>query len=71
MNIYIWKEIEHLTLRWHSRGGLVITANSLDEAKAIASAKDVMISDKDALPLVLPVVCEKNYVFIFPDAGCC
>ena len=82
MNMFLWKEDTHLTSNYHSGGGLIIFAESTQEAKE--EVKRLTTEDRwgDSRlhpkyewrkpDLVLTVQNQvKAQTMIFPDKGCC
>ena len=76
MKVFIWKNIKKLTDNYHSDGGLVIVAETLQRAIELAEARGVEFSKGDYDELTPSNVYNtddsaEEKVFIFPDAGCC
>lgn len=87
MKVFIWDYVANLTNAYHSSGGLVVVAASLDDARVliknatIDNDNDVPYSqriDDDCKALTEPPA--RTYdttedaapeVFVFPNAGCC
>lgn len=67
MKLFIWQYIEDLTNNYHSGGGLVVVAESLEAAKKLNYAVKDKAPDK-TFDLVGEVQEEQ---FVFPDVGCC
>ena len=86
MKMYLWDYIRHCTDNYHSEGGVVVFANSQDEArikfKEYAtkvfsnswSKAECYIEDDELPELILTITgaepLDKD-VYIFPNAGCC
>lgn len=82
MNVYIWERLAQLTGSYHSGGGAVVVADSLEAARQMVLgyyAKemahetdpepcDVTASEPDA---VYPCEAAEPRLFVFPNAGCC
>lgn len=73
MKIFIWQSIENATQSFHSGGGVVAVAESLEQAISMAEAEGVRFgSQYDSEPVELELSGEQEpRVFVFPDAGCC
>lgn len=72
MNIYIWNRVEHATNSWHPEGGVVVFADTLEEAIYLANAKDGCEIKGEEKPDEVRACSEgEKKVFIMPDAGCC
>ena len=72
MKVFIWKKIKQLTYNYHSDGGAVAIADSLERAiELIKAASPVAQVDDERVTLVCPTDYAKEKVFIFPNAGCC
>lgn len=80
MKIFIWRNVENLTRNWHSDGGLVVVAASLEEARKALAAKDLKNQDGEPCEDVFRNEPDATYdlqgspdakMFFFPNAGCC
>lgn len=76
MNVYVWQRLKRVSGNWHSEGGVVAVAGSLDEARELARTEmsDVEEPDIFAAQPDASYVIDGNpmpRVFVFPDAGCC
>jgi len=74
MKIFILEEVDQVSNRWHSDGGLVIIAKDLEQAKELASLEPECVPTKKewSKALVYNLVEETEpRAFVFPDAGCC
>jgi hypothetical protein len=82
VNVYFWENVTKLTDNYHSSGGVVIVAASLEAARDML--RDYHIRDTyselvgacsayvDEPDRVIPVgETEKPELFVFPDSGCC
>ena len=68
--VFIWNNIDNLTDRYHSEGGLVVIADNLQDAGILAMEKGVRFNDETPTVYELKDTVEDK-VYIFPDAGCC
>ncbi len=76
MNLYIWPDATYLTDNYHSGGGVIAIAPTLERAREIITSaiyydgksnpSSVLTTD----PIVITELT-KEYCMIFPDAGCC
>lgn len=86
MNVYIWESVRHLTDAEHDAGGVVVSAQSLDQARDMLRSstswsnnlrRDAPIpraceAFTDGPDMVYPVAGDAlSAVFLFPDQGCC
>jgi len=72
VNVYIWERVEFATSNYHTEGGVVIFADSLDEARTLANAVEgCEIKETEQPNEVRPCATGEKKVFIMPDAGCC
>lgn len=74
MNIYIFNDVDQLTNNYHPGGGLVVVAESLDQAIALAQADGITSLDVKEIEAVITLKLAHKTpprVFVFPDAGCC
>lgn len=81
MNVYIWDRLECVSANYHSGGGLLIVAESLEAARQIIAEKlddpgpryPVNCDGKTVDPtVVLPTSDNASpMMMVFPDAGCC
>jgi hypothetical protein len=70
--VFIWEYLENVTRSYHSEGGLVVLAESLERAIELAQENGVVFSEEELTPdVILSSDSEGEYVHIFPDAGCC
>lgn len=83
MKIFIFKDVEELTDRYHESGGLVIIARDLERALDLAKnhsecyweegRKCIKLSNKEienVISLNLVEEAEEG-LFLFPNSGCC
>jgi hypothetical protein len=70
MNLYVWPRIEHASDNYHHEGGVVVIAESLPEAVAMAASEGAMIRD-DEQPAEIRDVNGPPVCWVFIDAGCC
>ena len=68
--VFIWNNVDNLTDRYHSEGGLVVIADNLQDAGILAMEKGVRFNDETPTVYELKDTVEDK-VYIFPDAGCC
>lgn len=72
MKVFIWNSLDHVSYSYHSNGGLVVVAQSLERAKELCAEKDAAVSIDQDPSLALDVTEDAvEAVFVFPDAGCC
>ena len=69
MNVYIWEEVDDLTDNYHSGGGTVVIANSLEEARKQLPENCSAQTDHPIFEAELNAITPR--VFVFPNAGCC
>ena len=70
MNVYVWERIERASNNYHPQGGVVVFANTLEEAIDMAAQKGALIAN-DELPDEIRTTKGKKAIYIMPDAGCC
>ena len=71
MNVYVWKRIENATHNWHSEGGVVVFANTLERTVELAASNGADINIEEEPPDEVRKTVGKEMVYIMPDAGCC
>lgn len=72
MNVYIWLEVDKCSDNYHCYGGVVVFADSLEEAKRLANEREgCAIKDTEQPEEVRPCAYGEKKVFIMPNAGCC
>ena len=83
LNLYIWERVNMMSSNWHSEGGVVIVAKSLERAREIAKEhfnpeeEHSTLTDYDTTVFdtepnrVFEVSSSEEYYCDFPDAGCC
>jgi predicted RNase H-like HicB family nuclease len=75
MKVFVWERVDWATTHFHDEGGVIVFAESLEDARALVRA-DASIPSKCGVHTVAPtltVACEETTprVIVFPDAGCC
>ena len=70
MKLFVFSYIGGLTNSWHDGGGLVVVAESLDEAKKINPNIGDVVPDK-VFNLSAKHKADAGYEVIFPDARYC
>lgn len=75
MKIFIWKDVEKVSESYHSGGGLVVIAESIDRAKHLSRETGYI---QDPLPTPDMIMAlhpmhrnDPEQLIVFPDAGCC
>lgn len=74
MKIFIWSHVRQCSQNYHSDGGVVVIAESVEAAVALANANNGCIVDLkvDGPPDTFELVGDAvPSAYIFPDAGCC
>jgi hypothetical protein len=72
MNIYIWLRIEHASSSYHSAGGVVVIADTLEEAVALAKVQGATIAPSEKPDHIFELdQSQEKMAIVFPDAGCC
>lgn len=74
--MFVWQSVEGLTMNWHSEGGCLVIADSLEAARnslknceGVHEECEAFTMEPDYSAMVDENLHDK--VFIFPDAGCC
>jgi hypothetical protein len=72
MYVYIWKRRDNMTTSYHSAGGAVAVAPTVERARELLR-RDADCPDLDTEPDIIYPVPETAAEFgeAFPDAGCC
>ena len=71
MKVFIWY-VEKCSDNYHSGGGVVVFAESEDEARSLANAEEHVVVPANLRPdFVLQPDNMEPRVLVFPDAGCC
>jgi len=72
MKVFVWKRIDQVSDSYHSRGGLVVFAETEQQARELALAESGCKLKPDEAPdEVRDTAGGGELVFIMPDAGCC
>lgn len=74
MKVFIWNRVDRCTGNWHQEGGIVVFADNIERARAIAAeyGKGYGIIREDEEPDDIREVTEGGEaVYYMPDAGCC
>lgn len=73
MKCFIWTEVDELTNRWHSGGGLIVIHETVEQARQLAVENNVKFDNTSMEPDMvynLEGVVQPD-IYIFPNAGCC
>lgn len=73
MKVFVWKYLDNVSYNYHTEGGLMVVAESLEEAIELAegSGEGVVVGNEKP-DFVFQVEGEATPVVVtFPDAGCC
>ncbi len=71
MKVFVWESVEEVTNSYHSDGGIVVFAETLERAKALALLEGAKIRDDEEPDDVREVQGGEEKVYIMPNAGCC
>lgn len=71
MKLFIFNNVEKLTNNWHSEGGLVIIAESMERAIELATKEGVKFTKEEIESCEVRDCSGEEDIFLFPDAGCC
>ena len=72
MRVFVWDYVDDLTDSYHSGGGLVVVAESVEAAQSLAREVErasLTLPEPDAV-YELSASAEPK-VWVFPDSGCC
>lgn len=72
MKVFVWHRVNQCSESYHSEGGIVVFADSLERAIELAqSAPECVIAADEKPDEIREVVGGDERLFIMPDAGCC
>lgn len=72
MKVFVWKDVENCSERYHPNGGVVVFAESENRARFLANSQSECNIKIDEMPNdVRDVVGGEERVYIMPNAGCC
>lgn len=75
MNLYLWENIEHVSGNYHSGGGLVAVAESIQDIEGLLlDHPEIKLTEKEWTQyLIFPLHGKRHEkrIIVFPDAGCC
>ena len=72
MKVFIWQSVGECSDSYHSDGGVVVFADNLREARALANAEEGCNIRTHEKPDDVRIVKDgKKVVYIMPNAGCC
>lgn len=72
MKVFIWQRVSQCTDNYHSEGGVVVFANTEEDARRMANTKEgCCIEEAEKPDHVRDVADGEEMVFIFEDSGCC
>ena len=70
MKVFVWNRIENASRSWHSEGGLVVFAETLERAIVLANEKYAFPTEAEK-PDEVREVDGDEACYVMPDAGCC
>ncbi len=73
MEAWVFENLDQVSDSWHSGGGLVVVASSVERAREMVVENDASIEVPnwdEAIVLRLDDD-EPERIWVFPDAGCC
>jgi hypothetical protein len=73
MKVFVWERLEHATNNYHSEGGVIVVAETVERAKELAQEQGVTFGnqyDTEVIEYEL-VGSHEEKVIVFPDSGCC
>lgn len=72
MKVFVWENISELTDSYHSGGGLIVFAETLERAIELAIADGVTFDESELTADDVRIVeGGEEKVYIMADAGCC
>lgn len=74
MNVYVFEYIDQVSDNYHSEGGLMVVAQSVERAQELIDAESnvEVTSEEWAEVIVIKAAdTEQERLIVFPDAGCC
>lgn len=76
MKMFIWDRVKRVTSNWHSEGGVVVLADSLETARDLIKKRQEEDRECEAMtkePDRVFVLAEgyEPQIMVFPDSGCC
>ncbi len=70
MKVFVWSYVAHATDSYHSEGGVVVFAETIERARELAAAAGAKIGAHEAADEVRDTT-EEEACYIMPNAGCC
>ena len=70
MKVFVWSYIDHATDSYHSSGGVVVFAETIERARELAAAAGAQIGKNEAADEVRDTTGDEA-CYIMPDAECC
>lgn len=80
MNLYVWNYLNEMSSNYHSEGGVVVIAETVEQARELflkdySPNSDNKTGQSDIITTEPTLVCgvdaTEPHVFEFPNAGCC
>jgi hypothetical protein len=72
MKVFVWKRIDEATDNYHTEGGVVVFAESLERAMELANAiAGCSIKESEKPDEIRNVDGDSEAVYIMRDTGCC
>jgi hypothetical protein len=72
MKVFVWEDISNLTDNYHSDGGLIVFAETVERAIEMAIEQGVTFHESELTADDVRIVGGgEEKVYIMPNAGCC
>ena len=73
MKLFVIKNVQDLTDRWHGGGGLVAVCETLEDVPRLHTGGTLTTKELESAVVyeLDPTYQDFPHVYVFPDAGCC
>lgn len=72
MKVFVWEYLDEVSGAYHSDGGLLVVAETLDAAVKLAETNPyVKVGDEQPTVVYETSPDAEERVMVFPNAGCC
>lgn len=71
MKVFVWDNLSRVSDNYHSDGGLVVFAETLERARELATERGVTFKEGEEVDDVRVVDGGSEVVYVMPNSGCC
>lgn len=72
MKVFVWDYLDNVSSSYHSDGGLLVVAETLEAAVKLAEQEPSVVVGEEQPTVVYETTEDaEQRVMVFPNAGCC